>query len=58
MGHLSSFHIVFLSYGYFLIFCNFVLTAAGNLSVLKQFTYKRLKGLGTHFHKMVLFIML
>ena len=39
-------------------FCNFVLTSARNLSLLKQFTYMHLKGLVTHFQKMVLFIML
>ena len=41
-GHLSS----------------FVLTSAKNLSLLKQFTNMHLKGLVTHFQKMVLFIML
>ena len=30
-------------------FCNFVLTSAGNLSLLKQFTYMHLKGLIMHF---------
>ena len=40
------------------IFCNFVLTLARNLSLLKQFTYMHLKGLVPHFHKMVLFVML
>ena len=39
-------------------FFNFVLTSARNLSLLKQFTYIHLKGLLTHFQKMVLFIML
>ena len=39
-------------------FCNFVLTSARNLSILKQFTYMHLKGLVAHFQKMVLFIML
>ena len=41
-----------------LFFFNFVLTSARNLSLLKQFTYIHLKGLLTHFQKMVLFIML
>ena len=40
------------------IFCNSVLTSARNLSRLKQFTYMHLKGLVTHFQKLVLFIML
>ena len=40
------------------IFCNFVLTSARNLSILKQFTYIHLKGLVAHFLEMVLFIML
>ena len=39
-------------------FCNFVLTSARNLCLLKQFTYIHLKGLVTHFQKMVLFFML
>ena len=39
-------------------FWNSALTAARNLSLLKQFTYMQLKGLITHFQKMVLFIML
>ena len=39
-------------------FCNFVLTSARNLSRLKQFTYRDLKGLVTNFQKLVLFIML
>ena len=39
-------------------FCNFVLTSARNLILLKQFTYMHLKGLVTHFQKMVLFIVL
>ena len=41
-----------------LFFFNFVLTSARNLSLLKQFTYIHLKGLLTHFQKMVLFLML
>ena len=40
------------------IFCNIVLTSARNLSLLKQFIYMHLKGLVTHFQKMVLFILL
>ena len=40
------------------IFCNFVLTSARNLSQLKLFKFVYLKGLVTHFRKMVLFIML
>ena len=40
------------------IFCNFLLTSARNLSRLKQFTYIHLKGLVTHFQKLMLFIML
>ena len=40
------------------IFCNFVLTSARNLSRFKQFTYMHLKGLVTHFQKLMLFIML
>ena len=40
------------------IFCKFVLTSARNLSLLKQFTYMHLKGLVTHFQKMVLFVIL
>ena len=39
-------------------FCNFVLTSARNLILSKQFTYMHLKGLVTHFQKMVLFIVL
>ena len=39
-------------------FWNFVLPSAKNLSLSKQFTYFRLKGLVTYFQKMVLFIML
>ena len=39
-------------------FFNFVLTSARNLSLLKQITSMHLKGLVTHFQKMVLFIML
>ena len=39
-------------------FCNFVLTSAENLSLLKQFPYIHLKDLIMHFQKMVLFIML
>ena len=38
------------------IFWNFVLTSAGNLSLLRQFTYKQLKLLITLFQKMVWFI--
>ena len=38
------------------IFCNFVLTSARNLSLLKQFTYMHLKVLITLFQKMVWFI--
>ena len=37
-------------------FCNFVLSSARNLSLLKQFTYKYLKVLITIFQKMVRFI--
>ena len=40
------------------IFCNFVLTSAENLCLLKQSTYMHLEGLVTHFHKMLLFIIL
>ena len=40
------------------LFCNFMLTSARNLSWLKQFTYMHLKGLVTHFQKLMLFIML
>ena len=40
------------------VFCNFVLTSVRNLSRLKQFTYKHLIGLVTHFQELVLFIML
>ena len=40
------------------IFCNSVLTSAWNLSLLKQFTCMNLKGLVTHFYKLVLFILL
>ena len=40
------------------IFCNFVLISARNLSILKQFTNMHLKGLLTHFQKMVYFIKL
>ena len=36
------------------IVCNFLLTSARNLIVIKQFTYKHLKGLVTHSQKMVL----
>ena len=57
-GHLSSFHVSFLSYLKKCIFYNLVLTSAKNLSLLKQFTNMHLKGLVTHFQKMVLFIML
>ena len=39
-------------------FCNFVLTSARNMILLQQITYMYLKGLVTHFQKMVLFIML
>ena len=39
-------------------FCNFVMTLARSLSLLKQFTYMHLKGVITHSQKMVLFIML
>ena len=39
------------------IFCNIVLTSAKNRSLSKQFTSMHLKGLVTHFQKMVLFIM-
>ena len=35
------------------IFCNFVLTSARNLSLLKQSTYTHLKGLVTYFQKIV-----
>ena len=34
------------------IFCNFVLTSAGNLTLLKQFTYMHLTVLSTLFRKM------
>ena len=37
------------------IFCNFVLTSARNLSVLKQFTYMDLKVFITVFQKMIWF---
>ena len=37
------------------IFCNFMLTSARNLSLLKQFTYMHLKVLFTHFQKMIWF---
>ena len=40
------------------IFSNFVLTSARNLSQLKLFKFVYLKGLVSHFRKMVLFIML
>ena len=40
------------------VFCNSVLTSARNLSWLKQFTDMHLKGLVTHFQKLVLLIML
>ena len=36
------------------IFCNFVLTSARNISLLKQFTYRYPKDLVTHFQKMVI----
>ena len=39
-------------------FCNFMLTSARNISLLKQFTYIHLKGLVRQFQKMVLFTML
>ena len=39
-------------------FCNFLLTSARNISLLKQFTYMHQKDLVTHFQRMVLFIML
>ena len=35
------------------IFCNFVLSSARNLSLLKQFTFMHPKGLVLHFQKMV-----
>ena len=38
------------------IFCNFVLISARNLSLLKVFTYMRLKVLITLFQKMIWFI--
>ena len=38
------------------IFCNFVLTSARNLSLLKRFTYMPLKVFITHFQKMIWFI--
>ena len=38
------------------LFCNFVLTLARNLSLLKQFTYVHLKVLITLFQKMIWFI--
>ena len=38
-------------------FCNFMLTSPRNLNILKQFTYMRLRGLITHFQKMVLFML-
>ena len=40
----------------FFFFCNFVLTAAINLSLLKQFTYMHLKVLIRLFQKMIWFI--
>ena len=40
------------------IFCNFMLTSARNLSLLKQFTYIHLKRLVTHLQEMILFIRL
>ena len=40
------------------LFCNFVLTSARNIGLLKQFTYMHLKGLIMYFQKMVLFVML
>ena len=39
-------------------FYNFVLTLAGNLSWLKQFTYMHVKGIVMHFQKLMFFIML
>ena len=39
-------------------FCNFALSSAGKLSLLKQFTYMHLKSLVMHFQKMVMLIML
>ena len=65
-GHLSTSHLVicFLPELWSLnclkkwIFCNFVLTSARNLSLLKQFTYIHLKVIVTHFQKMGSFIML
>ena len=39
-------------------FCNFVLTSARNLSLLKQITSMHLKGLVTHFQKVVFVTML
>ena len=39
-------------------FCNFVLTSARNLSLLKQFTYMQLDDFVTYFQKMVLLITL
>ena len=38
-------------------FCNFMLTSPRNLNILKQFTYMRLRGIITHFQKMVLFML-
>ena len=62
-SHLSSFHVPFLTCGPEIVlksafFLNIGLASARNLSLLKQFTYIHLKGLVTHFQKMVLFIML
>ena len=63
-GHLPRFHISPQSYGYITLskkvhfLCNFVLTSARNLGLLKQFTYIHLKSLVTHFREMVLFILL
>ena len=37
-------------------FCNFALTFAGNLSLLKQFTYVHLKALTILFQKMIWFV--
>ena len=53
-GHLFSFYVSLLSYGPQIVqksavFCNFLLTLARSLSLLKQFTYIHLKVLITLF---------
>ena len=57
-SHLSSFHILFLKLSEKVRFCNFILTLVRNRSLLKQCTHIHLKGIITHFHKMVLYIMI